>query len=234
MSASNTLPPPSNVLPPQEHDGFLALLPVVERHARVTFRGLPPVHREEAVAEAVAAAFQAYVGLRQRGHDPVRDFPSIMATFATLYVKNDRHVGGQSSSKDVLSKKAQQRHGFIVESLPFSSRTSVEDLYGDVRGQRELDAYEERLQDNTRSPVPDQAAFRIDFAAFLRELMPRDHDLALFLSLGNSAKQAAAKFRLSPGRVTQLRVGWCQEWFARHGEQAPFEERLRRSKQAIA
>jgi hypothetical protein len=76
------------------------------------------------------------------------------------------------------------------------------------------------LQDNTRSLVPDQAAFRIDFAAFLRELTPRDRDLALFLSLGNSAKQAAAKFRLSPGRVTPLRVGWGQEWFARHGEQA--------------
>jgi hypothetical protein len=35
MSAINTLPPPSNVLPPQEHDGFLALPPIVERHARV-------------------------------------------------------------------------------------------------------------------------------------------------------------------------------------------------------
>ena len=99
MNAINTLSPATNTLPPQEHDGFLALLPVVERHARVTFRGLPPVHREEAVAEAVAAAFQAYVGLRQRGHDPVRDFPSLMATFATLHVKNDGQVGGQSTSK---------------------------------------------------------------------------------------------------------------------------------------
>jgi hypothetical protein len=103
VSANNTLSPSTHALPPLEHDGFLALLPVVERHAQVTFRGLPPVHREEAVAEAVAAAvaaaFQAHVGLRQRGQDPGRDFPSIMATFTTLHVKNDGQVGGQSTSK---------------------------------------------------------------------------------------------------------------------------------------
>jgi hypothetical protein len=62
----------------------------------------------------------------------------------------------------VLSERAQQRHGFRVERLPISTRTCHEELHG-VTGQRHLDAYEERLRDNTRTPPDEQAAFRLDF-----------------------------------------------------------------------
>ena len=61
----------------------------------------------------------------------------------------------------MLSPAAQRRHGFRVESLPVATRTAHEDLYGSAHGQQEQDAFEERLRDNTRTPVPDQAAFRI-------------------------------------------------------------------------
>ena len=55
----------------------------------------------------------------------------------------------------------------------------------------------------------------------------RDRRLAVFLSLGYSNKQAAATFQLTRGRVSQLRKHWCRQWYARHGEKAPFEERVR-------
>ena len=82
-----------------------------------------------------------------------------------------------------------------------------------------LDTFEERLHENRRTPVPEQAAFRIDFPQFMRSLSQRDRRLATFLSLGNLAKAAADKFGLSQGRVTQLRQGWCREWRARQGEE---------------
>jgi hypothetical protein len=53
-------------------------------------------------------------------------------------------------------------------------------------------------------------------------LSRRDRKLLKFRSLGHANKAAAAKFQLSPGRVTQLRKIWCREWFARHGEVPPF------------
>ena len=205
----------------EEHEGFLPLLPVVEQHAGVVFRALPPCHREEAVAEAVAAAFAAYARLKARGKDPVREFPSKMALFAALHVKADRHVGGRCSSKDVLSFKARHKHGFRVEPLPVCTRRSPHDLYGTVRGQRELDALEEQLRDDVQTPVADQAAFRVDFPAFLATLSPRDREMVHFLALGNSGKEAARKFNVSPGRVTQLRKRWCQEWHTMHGEESP-------------
>lgn len=199
-------------------DEFLALVPIVERHARIVFRHLPPVEREEALAEATAAALVAFRSLRRRGLDPVRDFPSQIATYAVLHVKDGRHVGGRCSSTDVLSRKAQRRHGFRVTSLPASTRQPHEELYATVHGQRTVDALEEYLRDNHRTPPPDQAAFRIDFPAFKRSLGRRDRRLLAFLELGHSGKDAAARFRLSPGRVSQLRHAWHREWQRRSGD----------------
>jgi hypothetical protein len=201
------------------HDGFLKLMPIVERHARVVFRSLPGVDREEAVVEAVAAAFVAYGRLRARGIDPAREFPSMMASFAVKYVCSGRHVGSRSSSKDVLSVRAQRKHGFRVHSLPMTFRRPQDELYGEVGGQARLDVFEERLADNRKTPPADQAAFRIDCTEFVRSLSVRDRQMAEFLALGHSNKAAAARFHLSPGRVTQLRQGWCQDWYTRIGEE---------------
>jgi len=213
-------------------DDFLDLLPSVRQHAAVVFRALPAAEREEAVAEAVAAAFVAFRRLRARGLDPARDFPSQMAIYAALHVKDGRHVGGRASSKDVLSVKAQRKHGFRVESLPLATRRPHEDLYGGLNGQRSLDAYEERLRDNHQTPPPEAAAFRIDFPEFIGSLCRRDQRLAAFLSLGNSARDAATRFGLSPGRVTQLRQGWCREWHVRNDEDTP--RRLRSCRKATS
>lgn len=205
----------------QLHEEFLSLLPIVQRHARVAFRALPAVHREEAVAEAVAAAFESYVRLKARGKDPVRDFPSQMAHFGVLHVKDGRHVGGKSSSKDVMSAKAQQRHRFTVEPLPTTVRQPFEEVYGEIGGQRRIDAFEEIIHEHTRSSPADQAIFRIDFRAFKRRMTRRDRQLAEHLAVGNSAKSAATRFRLSPGRVTQIRQRLAREWHSMHGEEPP-------------
>jgi len=221
MTALITKSLAGTAIPRAAADDFLDLLPRVRQHAAVVFRALPAAEREEAIAEAVAAAFVAFRRLRARGLDPARDFPSQMAIYAALHVKDGRHVGGRASSKDVLSRKAQRKHGFRVESLPLATRRPHEDLYGGLNGQRTLDAYEERLRDNHCTPPPEAAAFRIDFPEFIGSLCRRDQRLAGFLSLGNSASDAAARFGLSPGRVTQLRQGWCREWHVRNGDELP-------------
>ena len=55
------------------------------------------------------------------------------------------------------------------------------------------------------TPVPDQVQFRLDWPRFFATLSGRDRRLAAFLALGHSGRQAAGRFGLSPGRVTQLR-----------------------------
>ena len=200
------------------HARFLRLLPKIVTHARIVFRGVRcPLKQEDKVQECVALGWKWFLCLSERGKD-VFDFPMAFAALLARAVKCGRRLCGQERARDVLSPVAQARHGFRVERLPASTRSPHEHLYADPHGQALLDALEERLRDNTVTPPPDAAAFRVDWPLFLVGLTQRDRDLALFLSLGHSGKAAAAKFGLSPGRVTQLRQRWCREWRACQGE----------------
>src|SRR5262249_39913909 len=156
---------------------FLALLPRIELHARITFRSVRcPDRRADAIAETVALAWQWHVRLAERGKD-VRQFPAAFAALAARAVRSGRRLCGHEKCKDVCSPVAQRQHGFQVAYLPPSTRSAHEHLYATPQGQVLLDAFEERLRDNTLTPVPDQVAFRMDFPAWLRTLTPRDRDL---------------------------------------------------------
>ncbi len=213
--------PKSDRLLSQNHDDFLPLASVVARHAKVVFRGIPACHREEKIAEAVASALQSFVRLKARGQKPAEDFPSMMAHFAVLHVKNGRHVGSRSSSRDVLSFTTQRKRGFRMESLACSCNRTHDQLHGSPNGQSDLDRWEDQFHDGRRWPIPDQVAFKLDFAAFLRSLNPRDRRIVRFLALGHSGQEAAQKFKLSPGRMSQLRHQWCREWQARQEQESP-------------
>jgi hypothetical protein len=190
---------------------FLDLIPIVERQARFAFRGRPEADREEAAAEAVAAAYASYVSLKARGKDPVRDFPSALAAYAVLHVKAGRRVGSKNSTTDALSPLAQRKRGFRVESLRTSSGAARDRVHS-TSDRRRQDEFDEHLRDNNRSAVPDQAAFRIDFPEFLGSLGNRDRALVRFLALGNTGQVAAARFGMSEGRVSQLRKTWRERW----------------------
>jgi hypothetical protein len=212
MSASSN---PVRSLPADElHSKFLALMPRIERHARIYFRHLPcPGKRDDALQECLALAWQWLLRLSQRGKD-VSDFPMAFVFLVARAVRCGRKLTGLEKAKDVFSPVAQQRHGFTLESLPSSTCAGHEHLYGDVAGQRRHDAFEERLQDNTVTPVPEQAAFRIDFPRWLQALSERDEYIIGDLLLGARTQDVARKHGLSPGRVSQLRRHYHDSWSA--------------------
>src|SRR5262249_23702635 len=155
------------------------------------------------IAETIALSWAWYRRLIRKGKD-VTKFVATLARYAARAVRCGRRLTGQEKAKDVLSSLAQRRHGFTVASLPASTCKSFEKIYATVRGQEDMDGWEERLQENTVTPVPDQVSFRLAYPQFVRSLGRRDRRMAHFLSLGNSAKETARRFNMSPGRVTQL------------------------------
>jgi hypothetical protein len=145
------------------HARFLRLLPKLETHARIVFRGVRcPVKQADRVQECIALAWKWFVRLSGQGKDGFA-FPMAFAALVARALWCGRKLCGQERAGDVLSFVAQARHGFRVERLPATTRSPHEQLYADPHGQTLLDALEERLRDNTLTPVPDQAAFRIDF-----------------------------------------------------------------------
>jgi hypothetical protein len=219
--------------PTDMHSSFLTLLlPKVATHARISFRHLGcAAANQEAIQECQCLAWKWHVRLCERGKDAT-GFPMVFAYLVVRAVTCGRRVCGQERTSDVLSPRAQRRHGFTVEPLPSSTRAS-EDLYRKPHGQEMHDVLEERLHDNTITPPPDAAAFRIDFPRFFASLSTRNRRLAAFLALGHSATSAAAEFGVSSARVTQLRQRWCRAWHAFEGGASP-ERRRRQVTEPIA
>lgn len=198
------------------HIAFLSILPKIERHGRVHFRHLKcPDKRRDCITEMVALAWKWLISLAQRGKDATQ-FPCTLAVLAARAVSCSRKVAGQINAGDVLNELAQQRHHFTVGSLPSSTTTSHEYLYGTVYGQRKLDEFEERLQCNAVTPPDEQAMFRIDFKDWLKTLTPRERRIIKAMARNERTKDLARQFEVSAARISQLRrefmEGWRRYW----------------------
>lgn len=178
---------------------FLGILGRIEQHARIVFRHITcREKRADLVAEAVALAWKWFTRLAEVGKDATQ-FPTALAGYAARAVRTGRRICGQLRAKDALSERAQQRHGFVVGKLPDFSTESTNPLT-------------EALADNTQTPPPDAAAFRVDFPCWRSRYRRRDRRLIGQLMLGERTKDVARRFRLSPARVSQLRSAFRGDW----------------------
>ena len=193
------------------HTRFLVLLPTIETHGRFFFRHLKPHRKEEAVQEMLALAWVRFLRLAQRGKD-AHDFLATFNDFLARAVSNGRRLMGSEKAKDAMCARSQKRRGFKVEALPLATRASHKSLYSTVRGQKEHDAFEERLCDNTLTPVPDQAAFRIDWSAWRQTQSERDCRIIDDLMMGERSLDVSRKHGLSPARISQLRRQLRDDW----------------------
>lgn len=204
----------------QLHARFRVLIPRIETHARIYFRGVRcPDQKEEYVAETLALAWKWFIRLAEKGKD-ASQFCTALARFAACAAKCGRRLAGHERAKDVMSPVAQRRHGFTVERLPASFRTAMEDLYSDPQGQEVLNSYEQRLVDNMVTPPPDAAAFRIDFPQWLSGWTDRDRRIIGDMSRDERTCDLARKFGVTPGRIAQLRRQYFDDWNRFHGEVA--------------
>ncbi len=93
--------------------------------------------------------------------------------------------------REVLSAYAQKHKGFQVERLD--------------QFDQEENAWSEVLVEDRRAGPDEIARTRIDFSDWLASLKRRDRRVAEFLAQGETTKTAARKFRVSQGRISQLR-----------------------------
>ena len=131
---------------------FLEMLPDIRRHALFAFRSLRGEAKEEAIAETIANVFVAFVRLMERKRGE-KVYSSVLTRFAVAQIRCGRKVGTSLNTKDVLTRAAQVKHGFRIERL---------DCCVDSGGE-----WADMLMVDLRTSVPDQAAFRCDFPAWL-------------------------------------------------------------------
>lgn len=188
---------------PAWHDGFMGLLPDIHRHVRFAFRRLRGEQREEAVQEALANALVAYVQLHKLGKTAVA-YASPLAAYAVKQVCSGRQVACPLNSNDVLSRYAQRKQGFTVSRLQQPDGTEG--------------TWKEILVEDPSCTPAELAASRIDFDAWLRRLSRQKRRIAMTLASGEPTSETARKFRVTPGRISQLRRELADDWNEFHGE----------------
>jgi hypothetical protein len=186
--------------------GFLEFLPRLEQQAGAYFRHVHCLQKkDDLTAEAIAIAWKWYCRLLRRGKNP-HEFPATFVHRALCQARAHRRLCGQQKGKDALSPLAQSRHGFITQTLPAHETGVAENMVIDA------------LADNTQTPPPEQVAFRLDFPVWLASLTERKRLVALDLMAGERTLAVAEKHRLSPARVSQLRLELLHSWHEFCGE----------------
>ena len=172
-------------------------MPAIEKHAKRAFQNLDAEAREEAVQEVVCNACRAYARLFELNKTDLA-YPTALTRFGIRQARQGRKVGGRLNIRDISSEHCQREKGLVVERLD--------------KFDREENAWQEILVEDRRAGPAEVAVTRIDFAAWLHLLPRRLRKIATFLASGESTTATAKRFRVSPGRVSQIRrelhVAW--------------------------
>ena len=108
---------------------FLAVLPAIETHAKISFRHLDPENRAEMIQEVICNACCAFKRLAELGKTDLA-YAGVLARYGVAQAKNGRKVGGRLNCKDVLSPYCQVRKRVAVERL--DKHDSTEDEWQEI------------------------------------------------------------------------------------------------------
>ncbi len=182
------------------------MLPKIADHVSFSFRHLHGDNRDEMIQEVVANACTAFARLVEQGRSEAATWSSL-ARFAVRQARDGRKVGGSLNIHDVCSLHCQIRKGVNVQSLS--------------RGNDQEQEWREMVVEDHRTTPADVAAFHVDFRQFLKSLSRRNRKLALQLAKGHATSWIARNFKISAGRVSQLRRELFEAWQEFHGEPIP-------------
>jgi len=207
MPALSAASPPRPAWP-TVHQAFAAALPRIDAVLRFQFRHWPRARREEAVAEARAAAWGAWHGLIRRGRDPVAVGVTAIAANVCRGVRKGRKVGNPTAGRgamDVQNPEVRRRLGLRV--VPF------EEVAGPPSG-----SWQDWLAEDHRVGPAEEACFRLDFAAWLGGLPVRKRRVAELLAVGHGTVEVAQLVGVTPAAISQARVALARSWREFQGE----------------
>ena len=173
-------------------DRFQALLPEIDRQLEFVLTRLPHGEREEARQAILVAVVFAYRRLVEQGREELA-YAAPLVRFGYCRYRAGRLPEGGTNSFDVGSPRWRRTTGLQAESLADCQETLA-------------------LADQKRATPAEIAALRVDFAAWMATLSARDRRLTAALARGEATRAVAETFRLTAGRVSQLRRELHASW----------------------
>jgi hypothetical protein len=150
------------------------------------------------VQEVVCNALQAFARLVQLKRTSIA-YAAPLATFGIKQARDGRRVGAHLNCLDVSSEYAQKIKGIVVDRL-------------DRRDKDDDRQWCEVLVEDRRADAAAIVQTKLDFSDWLASLNRRDRRVAEFLANGESTRSAARRFKVSDGRISQLRKELAESW----------------------
>ena len=149
-----------------------------------------------------------------KGKDPLAVGVTGIAKNAIRYVRNGRRVGNTTCGRGAMDvfRKAQKARDFKVVSLDSNDQFIPGSLVG---------TWKEWLACDHRVGPANEAAFRVDFAAWLGGLPERKRWVAELLAEGHEGIVVARLVGIAQSRVCQLRHELEDSWQALQGGATP-------------
>ena len=179
------------------HRQFHALLPQIVTHAKIAFRHLKPEARAEMVQEVVCNAMQAFVRLVQLKKTSIA-YAAPLAAYGCRQARGGRKVGGHLNCLDISSAYCQRLKNVVLDRLD--------------QFDQDENAWQEVLVEDRHADASQIVQTKLDMEDWLASLKRRDRRVAEFLAQGESTRAAAKKFRISDGRISQLRRELAESW----------------------
>jgi len=190
---------------------FMATLKAVEDAALFAFRRRRRQDREEALAEARAAAWSAWHGLIRKGKDPVEVGVTGIANNAVRNVRQGRRIGNRTCGRGAMDiQHPRVRRALGLRVVAFA------ELAGPPVG-----SWRDWLAEDNRVTPADEAIFHLDYQAWLAGLAEPKRRVAELLAEGHEPGLVARVLGVSPPRVTQLRHELEASWRAFQGGATP-------------
>jgi hypothetical protein len=190
---------------------FTAHLSAVDNAALFAFRRRRWQDREEALAEARAAAWSAWAGLLRRGRDPVEVGVTGIAANAVRNVCQGRRIGNRTCGRGAMDIQ----HPRVRRDL---GRRVV--YFADLAGPQVGSWRDWLVEDNSISPA-DQAIFHLDYQHWSASLPEKKRRVAELLAEGHEGFVVARLVGIAQSRVSQLRGELEASWRAFQGEATP-------------
>jgi len=176
---------------------FLVMLPEIEARLGHAFARWTPERRQEAVQAGVAHCVAAFARLYGQGRADSTN-PRALVLFAARQFRAGRAVGLRLNVHDPLSRYAQLKKRTTLERLDRRCATTG--------------VWLEEFVEDRRASIPDRVAMRIDVPAWFCGLSRRMQRIARDLAIGCTTAEVANKYRLSAGRISQVRRELHASW----------------------
>jgi hypothetical protein len=140
---------------------------------------------------------QAFVRLVQLKKTSIA-YAAPLAAYGCRQAGDGRKVGGHLNCLDVSSQYCQRLKNVVLDRLD--------------QFDHEENAWQEVLVEDKHADASQIVQTKLDMEDWLASLKRRDRRVAEFLANGETTSAAARKFKVSDGRISQLRRELAESW----------------------